>query len=65
MPPVPVMGHLLPSRMPDKRSHHLQSNSGTNFGIRSMLVARTLITGRCNRSSDSCKQLSVTRSSWW
>ena len=31
MPPVGLVGHLLPSRMPDKRSDHLQSNRGTSW----------------------------------
>ena len=37
MPPVQVMGHLLPSRAPDKRSDHLESNRGANSGIGSTL----------------------------
>ena len=30
MPPVRVMGHLLPSRLPDKRSRRTQSKHSTN-----------------------------------
>jgi hypothetical protein len=37
MPPVRVMGHLLPSRAPDKRSDHLDSNRGASSGIASTL----------------------------
>ena len=31
MPPVQMEGHLLPSRAPDKRSDHLESNRGASW----------------------------------
>jgi hypothetical protein len=48
MPPVRV-GHLLPSRMPDRRSHHFQSNRGTSFGIRSISCRANFLRARCGQ----------------
>jgi hypothetical protein len=41
MPPVQVMGHLLPSRLPDKRSRPAWSKHSTNPEGGSMVLART------------------------
>jgi hypothetical protein len=55
---------LLPSRMPDKRSHHLQRIRGSSFGIGSISCRANSLRARLPAGSHSCKQLSVTRSGW-
>jgi hypothetical protein len=58
MPPVRVMGHLLPSRLPDKRSRRTYSKHSTNPQGGSMLLARTL------RAGYRVKTLSLSEGSW-
>jgi hypothetical protein len=70
MPPVRVMGHVLPSRLPDKRScrtyskHSTNPEGGRSFSLdaHSGLPRQNIaIVGRVH-GTHSCKQLSGTRS---
>jgi hypothetical protein len=73
MPPVRLMGHLLPSRLPDKRGHHTYSKHSTSPDGGSTFLARlsqsgfepkTLTLSKRVHGTDSCQQLSVTRCAW-
>ena len=45
MPPVRVVGHVLPSRLPDKRSWRTYSKHSTNPEGESMFLGRALRAG--------------------
>ena len=58
MPPVRVVGHVLPSRLPDKRSCRTYSKPSTNPEGGSMFLVRTL------RAGYRVKTLSFWEGSW-